>query len=832
MIVPLRRILPLRRGPAYGVAVAVTVVVLGLRVLAASWLGWDRPLLLLLILPIIISAYLGGARAGLLSTLLVAIGSECVAVVRTGTLEFANAQDLSLWLVMVLNGVLVSLICEALHRARTQAEAGLLELQRSEESLRSSERLHRLIYEQSPVPKWIFDPVTLRFLSVNAAAQRHYGYSEAEFLAMTIRNIRPEEDLPALEKDIAGARGTNARASEWRHRLKDGTMIDVIVTAHDVEFEGRRARFVIAQDITELKRSEAKLQSQLARLDLLSRITRAIGERQDLESIFQVVIRSLEENLPIDLCCMCLYDAAAQRLTVIRVGVHNESLGLEIALTPQANIPIDENGLSRCIRGRLVYEPDTNQVDFPFPRRLARAGLRSVVFAPLLVESQVFGVFIGARRVPNGFSSSDCEFLRQVSEHTALAANQAQLYGALQRAYDDLRQTQQAIIQQERLRSLGQMASGIAHDINNAISPATLYTESLLSQEQGLSARGREKLEVVQHALDDVAATVARMREFYRQREPELQLAAVDANRVMQQVVELTRARWNDLPQQRGVMIALEMNLAPDLPRIMGVESEIREALTNLVFNAADAMPDGGLLRLRTRVSAAGSGALKVLMEVTDSGVGMDAETQRRCLEPFFTTKGERGTGMGLAMVYGMTQRHNAELQIESSVGFGTTMRLCFAAAPDGVAAPPTKESAAPVPRMRLLLIDDDPLLLKSLRDALEAEGHVVATANGGQKGIETFLAARGGAEPFAAVVTDLGMPYVDGRKVAAEIKAASPETPIILLTGWGQRLAAEGEVPLNVDRVLAKPPTLRELRAALAACRAASPPSPPRAHD
>jgi len=147
-------------------------------------------------------------------------------------------------------------------------------------------------------------------------------------------------------------------------------------------------------------------------------------------------------------------------------------------------------------------------------------------------------------------------------------------------------------MQQERLRALGQMASGIAHDINNAISPVALYTESLLEREPNLSERARNYLVTIQQAIDDVAATVARMREFYRPREPEMQLARMAFNRTIEQVVNLTRARWADLPQQRGVVIDLRLELAPDLPAIMGAEGEIRDALTNLIFNAVDAMPE------------------------------------------------------------------------------------------------------------------------------------------------------------------------------------------------------------------------------------------------
>ncbi|HEY3823444.1 MAG TPA: response regulator [Bryobacteraceae bacterium] len=392
----------------------------------------------------------------------------------------------------------------------------------------------------------------------------------------------------------------------------------------------------------------------------------------------------------------------------------------------------------------------------------------------------------------------------------------------LRQAYDDLRKTQEAALQQERLSALGQMASGIAHDINNAISPVAMYTESLLESEPNLSSRARNYLETTQRAIQDVAATVGRMREFYRQRGTEVVFAPVKMNDLARQVVDLTRARWSDMPQQRGVVVKMRTELAPDLPVVLGVESEIRETLTNLIFNAVDAMPEGGTLTLRTNVAApvvSGTGE-RLHLEVTDTGLGMDEETRHRCLEPFFTTKGERGTGLGLAMVYGMMRRHSAELEIESELGSGTTMRLSFAI-PASIS---TDAATSPAPaavmseKLRILVVDDDPVLLTSLRDILESDGHTVVAANSGRVGMETFNAAQS-HEPFALVITDLGMPDIDGRKVAAAVKNTSPETPVILFTGWGQRMMADGDIPPHVDRILSKPPRLRELREALIFC-------------
>jgi len=194
----------------------------------------------------------------------------------------------------------------------------------------------------------------------------------------------------------------------------------------------------------------------------------------------------------------------------------------------------------------------------------------------------------------------------------------------------------------------------------------------------------------------------------------------------------------------------------------------------------------------------------------------MDEATRNRCLELFFTTKGVRGTGLGLAMVYGTVERHGGELQIESTLGEGTLIRLTFPAA----AAPPTgmvaRQPAAQRP-LRILVIDDDPIILKSLRDILEPYGHLIGLADGGQRGIDAFRAAYDRGEAFEVVITDLGMPHIDGRAVAAAVRSLEPKTRVILLTGWGHRMLAENDAPANVDRVMGKPPKLALLRAALA---------------
>ncbi len=407
----------------------------------------------------------------------------------------------------------------------------------------------------------------------------------------------------------------------------------------------------------------------------------------------------------------------------------------------------------------------------------------------------------------------------RVEEQYRSLFDQNRLKDGLQKAYDELRQTQQSIVQQERLRALGQMASGIAHDINNALSPVLAFSEMILRKESNLSSSSRQHLDHIRTAAEDIAQIVGRMSEFYRRRQEHQRLSSVDVNRLVGQVVDLTRPRWHDMPQSNGVVIQINTELTPELPTLYANESELRETLTNLVLNSIDAMPRGGTITIATREIRETSeffttgSPCKLILEVRDTGNGMDEITRQRCLEPFYSTKRERGgSGLGLAMVYGMVERHQGTIEVDSEVGRGTTMRILLPL------RPPPENAGAPPPipahcrALRLLCIDDEPLLRELLREVLEFEGHKVTTADGGQSGLDAFQAARQAGQPFDLVVTDLGMPHIDGRKVAQGIKEISPTTPIVLLSGWGAMMNDKGDHPAEVDVILCKPPRPAEL--------------------
>ena len=397
--------------------------------------------------------------------------------------------------------------------------------------------------------------------------------------------------------------------------------------------------------------------------------------------------------------------------------------------------------------------------------------------------------------------------------------DRVQATDGLQQAYDQLRQTQQVVVQQERLRALGQMASGIAHDVNNALSPIVAYSDLLLSTLPDLPEASRHHLQLINRAGKDISQIVARMREFYRRRSDSEPLTPVVIKNIIPEVVELTRPRWRDISQRNGVSISVQQVVEPDLPLLFGDPGEFREALMNLVFNAVDALPQGGTITLAARVFNAppseNTGAThQLLIEVKDNGTGMDEKVRQRCLEPFFSTKAlNGGTGLGLAMVYGMVQRHQGNIEIESAPGQGTCIRLIFpvrekpaGALPESAPANTAKAS------LKILCIDDDEMIRQLLGDCLAEYRHRVVTAGGGEEGLELFRTAAKKNQPFHVIITDLGMPKMDGHQVARHIKAESPRTPVIMMTGWGTIMKEDGETAPEVDAVIGKPPRMQEL--------------------
>lgn len=279
------------------------------------------------------------------------------------------------------------------------------------------------------------------------------------------------------------------------------------------------------------------------------------------------------------------------------------------------------------------------------------------------------------------------------------------------------------------------------------------YTELLLNDPTTLDDKPTvlDYLQTMNTAGRDAAHVIGRLREFYRPREETDVFECVALNHLIEQAVALTQPKWRDQARAHGRTIEINLDLEK-VPTIAGNPAELREVLTNLIFNAVDAMPAGGTITLRTYRLAA-----SVVVSVTDDGTGMSEEVRTHCLEPFYSTKGDGGTGLGLSMTFGIVKRHDAELDIESVPGRGTTFRITFPSNVKTFAAERAPTVSAPR-RLRVLVVDDDPIPRNVVRSYLLADGHTVATANSGQDAIVEFEAGN-----FDLVVTDHAMPGMNG---------------------------------------------------------------------
>jgi len=701
-------------------------------------------------------------------------------------------------------------------------ERDITERKSAEAALKESTDRFKLLASAAKDCIWDWDVVTDN-IWWNEGFETLFGFDRSKVEPCNdswINRIHPEDRDRALSSIRAAVNSTaESWQQEYRFAHAKGHWLDVLDRGYVIRDEyGKGIRMIGGMtDMTHIRQAERNSNAQLARMNLLNEITRAIGDRHDLDSIYQVVTNSIEKELPADFCLTASYCEHANTITFRSFGAGTEASANRIGFFLNASIPAKGIHLDRALQGEFVYQPDLGgSMCLTGEGMHALAGLDSMVIAPLMKGSKVLGIITTARKGLDSFSSDELDFLKQLAEHVALALAQTELLQELQDAYLDLQRTQQLVLQQERLRALAEMAGGIAHDINNAISPVALYTDALLGSESNLSERGRKQLKTIQLAIDDVARTVDRMGQFSRRQEEGTDLTRVNLVTICEQSMELTKARWHDIPQRSGISIDFEIKHDKDVPEIDASEPELREALTNLIFNAVDSMPDGGSISLATRLERKADHE-QVVIEIRDSGVGMNEETLRRCMEPFYTTKGERGTGLGLAMVYGIVKRMRGSIEIDSEEGKGTCVRILLpSACRQKKAEPNTRSSESGFQAFRLLLIDDDNKVLSALRDSLSAIGHRVDTANSGSAGIELFSKALHEGNPFDAVITDLGMPGMDGQQVAQAIKHLDRNCPVNLLTGWGNQLDTLTEPMVHIDAVLTKPPKISEIQALL----------------
>lgn len=429
--------------------------------------------------------------------------------------------------------------------------------------------------------------------------------------------------------------------------------------------------------------------------------------------------------------------------------------------------------------------------------------VESLISVPLLYAGDVIGVITLTALGGREFQSEDLELLTIFARQAADVLEMARLYKNLEQAYQQLFTAQEQMVQTEKLRALGEMAGGVAHDFNNMLGAVLGRVQLLLTQAQ--DEKTRLGLEQIQELTLAGARTVARLQEFTRVK-TDAAFTAVDLGQVIREAIEVTKPRWRDQVQESGGFIAIENRLEP-VPPVQGNAAELVEVFTNLISNAVDAMPAGGTLTFTSRLDGE-----RVSVIVTDTGQGIPEEIKSKIFFPFFTTKGVKSTGLGLSVSYGIISRHKGTIEVDSAPGRGTTFTLTLPLSrPSGKPQPAFRQKTEPGRPLKILMVDDDENIREIFQDLLSLDNHRVKTAASGREALEYFA-----AEPFDVVITDLGMPGMSGWEVTAEVKKLNPQVPVLLVSGWGAQIDEKEAQAKGADLVISKPFQLNQIRAAL----------------
>jgi GAF domain-containing protein/ActR/RegA family two-component response regulator len=525
----------------------------------------------------------------------------------------------------------------------------------------------------------------------------------------------------------------------------------------------------------------------------LAEVGRVLAQSLDLDPVGQRIADSVRGLLGVQVSV--LYRLEPHSGDLVSVAVSGD---IGPAFPPRRVLPRGTGAAGLAVlERRLVVTP--NLLTDPritltpeLKAAVEQEAFRGAMAVPLVVKDRVIGALGVGDREGRVFDAEELRLAQAFADQAATVLENARLFGDLRVALAAVEASQQQLVQTERLRALGEMAAGVAHDFNNLLAVILGRAELLLARvSDPEQVRG---LETVRKAALDGAQTVRRIQEFTRTRRTR-PFGQVDLRELLFEVVELTRPRWKDEAQSRGITYEVRVGGGP-VPLVAGIAEELREVFANLLINALEAMPAGGRLIFRLATEADG-----VVVTAKDTGGGMSEETRRRVFDPFFTTKGPRGTGLGLAVAWGIITRHGGAIDVESTLGVETTFTVRL---PIHQKAPSEEESeslAGPARAARVLLIEDEPEVRAILSEVLTEHGYKVVEASDGQEGL-----ARCEAEPIDLIVSDLSMPRMSGWEVAAACQARFPHVPVGFITGWGDQLDPDQLRRHRIRFVLAKP--------------------------
>ncbi|HMK75634.1 MAG TPA: PAS domain S-box protein [Thermodesulfobacteriota bacterium] len=613
-------------------------------------------------------------------------------------------------------------------------------LRQSQEALKEAEAKYRGIFEKSKDMVYITS-VDQKLADVNRAGVDLFGYGSKEEMMQV--NTRDAFFYPEDRERFRNAITKEGFVKDFEVKLKkkDGAPIDVLITAHArKDVSGNLVGYEgIIKDISDRRRMEEEVRNS--------------------EERYRAILENIEE------------------------GYYEVDLAGNFTFFNDSTCQIF--GYSR---EELMHMKDRQYTDQETTRKLFQA------------FNEVHRTGKPGRGFDWGITRKDGS-KRYIDTSISLrkdASGKPVGFKGIIQDITDRKRIEEQLFQAEKLRAVGEMASGVAHEFNNTLAVILGNTQLLLHTAK--DQESKEFLRIIEQVAKDSSQTVRRLQDFTRTPVSQ-ELSRIDINAILRDSIEITKPRWKDEAQSRGVGIEIVSNLE-DIPLASGNAPELREVITNMIFNAIEAMPKGGKIEIRTFKKRR-----DIHIQISDTGVGIPGEVKKKIFEPFFTTKPFSNTGLGLSMSYGIVKRFGGEIKVESEVGQGTIFTITLPIGEEGkeeaVDSRPIKKGI----RIRILVIDDEEFVRNVLSRTLAQADHQVTLAEDGRKGVELFKEGK-----FDIVLTDLGMPGMSGWEVCRMIKEMSPHTPVGMITGWGDERNRSKMEEYGLDFLISKPFDLAQI--------------------
>jgi PAS domain S-box-containing protein len=629
------------------------------------------------------------------------------------------------------------------------------ECDRLRAALHSCEDRQGILFDSNPLPVWIYDSTTLAFLAVNESAVRVYGYTRDEFLGMTLENIVPDDTLPALGRHLATVSQTEPYSGVWPHRKKDGTPMMVDIFAHGTRYNDRPARLVVSVDITNRVTMEADLRRS--------------------EERFQLVCRATSD-------AVWDWDLVANQLWwgegfCVLFGYERNEISPEVSWWAERIHPEDRERAYNSIH-KAIATPTQSTWSEEY-RFLCKDGSYSIVQDRGQIVRDAAGR--GVRMVGG---------MTDITEHKKLM-NQ--------------------YLRAQRMESIGTLAGGIAHDLNNVLAPILMSVD--LMRFSITDAPTLKLINTVEQSAKRGADLVRQVLTFARG----INSGQHVAIKVEHLIKDVARIASETFPRSIHTRVQLE----PDLWAVTGDATQLHQVILNLVVNARDAMPDGGSLTLLAenvtiddQYAATSRDAIPgayLCTSVIDTGCGMPPENIERIFEPFFTTKDVgKGTGLGLSTAHAIVESHRGFISVSSEPGKGSTFKVYLPADPK--LRPVEATTSAELPRGRgetILVIDDETSILTISQQTLETFGYRVIVAHDGAEAIAIYAQHRAS---IAVVITDMVMPIMDGPATINALMRINPQVQIIAASGLNSNGRVAKAAGAGVSHFLPKPYTAETL--------------------